>query len=336
MINVAVAGIGVWGKNVARNFYHIPEANLVFCYDADPSCIEWVRKNFPEVRIADNYGQIVTNHHIDAVIIATPAPTHFELARKALQAGKNVLVEKPLALNSHHAAGLVSLSRKGGRKLMVGHLLKYHPAVQEMRTRIRAGELGNIYYIHSQRLGLGRVREVENAMWCLAIHDIYTAVYLLDRYPERVRAVGKSFLQKGKGIEDVVFLDLFFQGEVIAHAHVSWVDPEKRRRTTVVGEKKMMVFDEIAPLPQLKVYDKGINVEQDATGFEFKIRGGNEATPPIEQRQPLKEECRHFIECVREDKTPLTDGEEGLGIVKVLEAAQKSLKRGCPVEVKSK
>jgi len=333
MINVAVAGIGVWGKNVVKNFYEVEEANLTFCYDSDPVPLRWVEENYPEVNVTDDYNNVLTNKSVGAVVIATPAHTHFELARQALCAGKHVLVEKPLTLSSSDAARLVDLSKRNGKKLMVGHLLKYHPAVLEMKKRIMAGELGKIFYIHSQRLGLGRVREVENVMWCLATHDIYTAVYLVGRYPDEVNAIGKSFLQKEKGIEDVVFLNLFFGDGVFAHIHVSWVDPEKIRRTTVVGDKKMMVFDETSSSGKLKIYDRGISIEQNGNRINFKIRKDNELAPPIGDKQPLKEECLHFIECIKEDKTPFTDGEEGLRIVKVLEAAQKSLKQACPIKV---
>jgi len=279
MINVAVAGIGVWGKNVVKNFYEVEEANLTFCYDSDPVPLRWVEENYPEVNVTDDYNNVLTNKSVGAVVIATPAHTHFELARQALCAGKHVLVEKPLTLSSSDAARLVDLSKRNGKKLMVGHLLKYHPAVLEMKKRIMAGELGKIFYIHSQRLGLGRVREVENVMWCLATHDIYTAVYLVGRYPDEVNAIGKSFLQKEKGIEDVVFLSLFFGDGVFAHIHVSWVDPEKIRRTTVVGDKKMMVFDETSSSGKLKIYDRGISIEQNGNRINFKIRKDNELAP---------------------------------------------------------
>ncbi|MCD6574169.1 Gfo/Idh/MocA family oxidoreductase [Candidatus Aerophobetes bacterium] len=334
MINIAVAGVGAWGKNVVRNFYEIKEVNLTFCYDFNPASLKWVKENFPDVNTTDDFNQVLTNKKIDAVIIATPAPTHFEFAKQALCAGKHVLVEKPLTLSSSDAARLVDLSKENNRKLMVGHLLKYHPAVLEMRRIVKAGELGKIWYIHSQRLGLGRVREVENAMWCLATHDIYTAIYLMGKYPYKVSATGESFLQKEKGIEDVVFLNLFFGEETFAHIHVSWIDPEKIRKTTVVGDNKMMVFDEIKPPPKLKIYDSGITVEQSGDKINFKIRKKNELALPIANKQPLKEECLHFIKCIREDKTPFTDGEEGLRIVKVLEAAQRSLKQNCSIEVR--
>ncbi|MBE0477979.1 Gfo/Idh/MocA family oxidoreductase [Candidatus Aerophobetes bacterium] len=334
MVNVAVAGVGVWGKNVVKNFYDVKQANLLFCYDSNPASFKWVKENYPTVKTVDDYAKVLTNTKIDAVIIATPPHTHFELSRGALDADKHVLVEKPLTLSSRDAAELVELAHKKGKKLMVGHLLRYHPAVLKMREKIETGELGKIFYIQSQRLALGRVRRVENVMWCLATHDVYTAVYLLGRYPEKVIAVGKSFLQKEKGIEDVVFLTLFFDEEVFAHIHTSWIDQEKVRKTKVVGEKKMIVFDELAsPICKLKMYDKGIHVEQEKSGINFHVRENNEAIVNVDDKQPLREECLHFIKCIEENSPPLTDGEEGLKVVKVLEAAQRSLKLGEAVDI---
>ena len=333
MVNVAVAGVGVWGKNVVRNFHEIEKANLLFCYDPNDTSLKWVKDNYPQIKVTHEYKNILNNKKIDAVVIATPPHTHFELARKALEAEKHVLIEKPLTLNSKDAAGLVDLAQKKRRKIMVGHLLKYHPAVGEMRKRIENKEIGEVCYFHSQRLSLGRVRKVENVMWCLATHDVYIAVYLLGEYPERVSAFGKSFLQKEKGIEDVVFLNLFFKGGMFAHIHASWFDVEKVRRLKIIGKEKMMIFDELAPFCKLKIYDRGIVVEENTVEATFSVRDGKVIIPQIEDKQPLKEECLHFIECLEKDKVPFTDGEEGFRVVRILEAAQASLKQEKPVKI---
>ena len=333
MINVAVAGIGSWGKNVVRNFEEIETANLVACYDSNDTALTWVRQRYPGVRVTGEYEKILSQEDIDAVIIVTPASTHFDLAKKALEAEKHVLIEKPLTLNSQEGELLIELAQKKGKKMMVGHLLKYHPAVLEMRKRIERDELGNIYYFHSQRLSLGRIRNVENVMWCLATHDIYCAVYLLGKQPEKVSAFGQSFFQRGKGIEDVVFLNLFFDDGVFAHIHASWCEAEKVRQMKIVGKKGTMVFDELNSSCKLKIYDRSIMVRESAGQTSFDVREGKLITHPVEDKKPLREECSHFIDCLKEDKVPFTDGEEGLRVVKILEAAKNSLKRGMTVKV---
>ena len=334
MVNVAVAGVGVWGKNIVRNFCEIDKANLFSCYDLKSTSLRWVKENYPEVKIVDKYEEILKDRKVDAIVIATPPHTHFELARRALEWGKNVLVEKPLTLSSRDASTLVELAQKKDKKLMVGHLLKYHPAMIKVKEMIEKGELGKIFYIYSQRLNPGRVRKVENVMWCLATHDIYLVVYFLGSYPQRVNAFGKSFLQKEKGIEDVVFLTLFFNHEIFSHLHVSWFHPEKVRETKIIGEKKMLVFDEANFPYRLRICKREIDIgKQSDDELDFQIRKEDEFFVEVEKKQPLKEECLHFIECIEEDKTPFTDGEEGFKVVKVLEAAQKSLKEGKEIKV---
>ena len=216
---------------------------------------------------------------------------------------------------------------------MVGHLMRYHPAVQEMQRQLASGVLGEICYMHSHRLGLGRVREVENVMWCLATHDVYIASYLMGMYPTRVQAIGESFLQKDKGIEDVVFLTLLFDNGVFANIHTSWVDAEKVRKTKVIGKDRLMVLDELVPSTPLTLYDRGIVAGEEGSNGMFFPRHGEVHTIEVAEKQPLHEECLHFIECVKNGQRPLTDGVEGLSVVRVLEAAQKSLKRGRIVSV---
>lgn len=333
MVNVAIVGIGAWGKNLVKNFHQLAGANLLTCCDLNNDSLKWVKENFSEINITPNYKNILKDDQIEAVVIATPPHTHFELAIAALKMGKDVLVEKPLTLSSKEAEILVEFSQKKGRKLMVGHIMKYHPVVVEMEKRINEGELGKIYYFYSQRLNFGRVRKVENAMWCLAPHDVSVALYLLKRYPVEVSAFGRSFLQKGKNIEDIVFLNLLFEDGMFASIHVSWLAPDKMRRITIVGDKKMMVFDDMESSDKLKIYNRKMVVQKKREDEFFNGEYKDTIVPRIDYQQPLKQECLHFVECIEKGITPRTNGEEGLQVVRILEAAQKSLKEKKPIKL---
>lgn len=326
MLNVAVVGAGNWGRKVIRNFYELKEVDTLFCYDVNPSSRRWVKKNYPEVITVTRYEDILENKEIPAVVITTPAWTHFFLARKALNAGKHVFVEKPLTLKAEDAEFLVNLAKAKGKILMVGHILRYHPAVQVMKRIIDEGKLGRIYYTYSQRLNVGRVREVENVMWCLAPHDISIVLYLLGKEPTRVSACGGCFLQKEKSIEDVIFLNLTFEGGIFSHIHVSWFDPTRIRKTVVVGEEEVIVLNELSSQEPLKLY-----TIKRKKGTDIAL--GEATLLSVPDYEPLKEECLHFIRCILTNTSPLTDGQEGLRVVKILEMAQKSLKKGSPVKI---
>lgn len=326
MLNIAIVGIGNWGKKVIRNFYELQEVDTLFCYDLNPSSLKWIRENYPEVITVTSYEDILDSKKISAVVITTPPWTHFFLAKKALEAGKHVFVEKPLTLKAKDAEFLVTLAERQGKILMVGHILRYHPAIQVMKEIIKKGELGRIYYTYSQRLNLGRVRGVENAMWCLAPHDISIILYLLEKDPRQVSAYGGCFLQREKSIEDVVFLSLTFDKGVFSHIHVSWLDPTRTRKTVVVGENKVIVLDELSPQKKLKLY----TIERKK-GIDITL--GEAISPPVPDGEPLREECLHFITCILTNTPPLTDGQEGLRVVKILEMAQKSLEKGSPMKV---
>ncbi len=245
-----------------------------------------------------------------------------------LEAGKDVYVEKPLTLEVAHAEELCKLAKERNLILMVGHLLLYHPGVQYMKKMVTDGTLGEVYYIYCQRVNLGKVRKDENALWSFAPHDLSVVLHLLGMEPTDVCARGSDFLQKG--IEDVVFVDLKFPGGKMAHVHVSWLDPHKLRKFTVVGSQKMVVFDDMDASEKIKVYDKGVDRagEVVAYGDSLTVRNGDILIPKISLQEPLKLECAHFVECVRDRKKPLTDGLDGLRVVKVLDAAQRSLKNG--------
>ena len=334
IVTVAVVGVGGWGKNIARNYAQMPRAYLKYVCDLDSDRLADIQIQLGVDNVTTEFDDLLRDPAIEAIIIATPAPTHYEFCRQALLAGKDVYVEKPFVLSAEHAQEIVSLADEHDRILMVGHLLEYHPVVQELRRMISSGELGDIHYIYSQRLNLGTVRKDENALWSFAPHDISVILYLLGLSPSDVSARGQAYLQPG--VEDVVFLSLNFGGTAMGHVHVSWLDPHKVRRITIVGSKRMAVFDDLQPNEKLKIYDKGAELNEDYDSFAeyVGLRFGDITVPYIKVGEPLRIECEHFMKCVRERKTPLSDGEDGLRVVQVLEAAKESLeKNGSPVSI---
>ena len=334
MIEVAVVGVGGWGKNLARNYYQLPEANLRYICDLDPKKLAAMERQYPGSQTTGSFDEVLGDPDLQAVVIATTGPTHYALARQALLAGKDVYVEKPFVLEVEQAVELNEIADKNDRVLMVGHLLEYHPVVQRLRGMIDAGDLGNVYYIYSQRLNLGTVREDENALWNFAPHDISSILYLIGKEPVDVSARGQDYLQRD--VEDVVFLTLSFEDRTMAHIHVSWLDPHKVRRLTIVGSDKMAVFDDLEATEKLRIYDKGAKLSQEYDTFAeyIGLRFGDITIPYVKSGEPLRTECLHFIECVTERNRPLSDGQDGLRVVRVLDAAQKSLKNnGVPVTI---
>jgi len=335
MIEVAVVGVGGWGKNLARNYYQLPEANLRYICDLDEDKLEAMRQQYPGVAMTKSYDEVLEDPELNAVVIATTGPTHYRLAKQALVAGKDVYVEKPFVLEVDQAVELTNMAEESGRVLMVGHLLEYHPVVTRLKTMIEAGELGDVYYIYSQRLNLGTVREDENALWNFAPHDISSILYLIDKKPIDVSARGQGYLQRD--VEDVVFLTLSFEDNTMAHIHVSWLDPHKVRKLTIVGSDKMAVFDDLEAAEKLKIYDKGAKLSQEYDTFAeyIGLRFGDITIPHVKVGEPLRTECLHFVDCVANRKQPLSDGQDGLRVVRVLDAAQRSLKsNGVPVAIK--
>lgn len=328
MLNIAVLGYGYWGPNLVRNFASLPNVRLKTVCDSDEKSLAKLHSRFPDIETTTDGDDVFNDESIEAVVIALPAELHGEFARQALVSGKHVFVEKPLSMTVASAKELVQLSEDNGQILMVGHLLLFHPAVERMKQLIDLGELGPIYYLYSQRVNLGLVRTRENALWSLAPHDVSVLLYLLDEIPFSVSATGSSYLQEG--IEDTVFVHLKFSEKKMAHIHVSWLDPHKVRKLTVVGQKKMAVFDDVEPVEKIKVFDR--SVEPPATyssyGDALTLRFGDIYIPHIEMVEPLRLECRHFIDCILEGRQPRTDARRGLDVVRVLEAAHRSLKEG--------
>lgn len=333
-IGIAVVGTGDWGANLVRNFARLPGARLAAVCDSDPKRLAATAAQYPGVRAMSAIEEVAADPEVQGVVVSASAVSHYPLARVLLEAGKDVYVEKPLALEVAHAEDLVRLARERGRILMVGHLLLYHPAVRYLKGMIERGELGDLYYIYSQRVNLGKVRRDENALWSFAPHDLSVILHLLDTEPIDVVARGSAFLQGH--VEDVVFVDLRFPGGKLAHVHVSWLDPHKLRKFTVVGSQKMVVFDDMEASEKVRIYDKGVDRAGEVVSYgdALTVRSGDILIPKLSLQEPLTIECKHFVECVRERRVPLTDGEGGLRVVKVLAAAQASLAQGgAPVPV---
>ncbi|MGH8196980.1 MAG: Gfo/Idh/MocA family protein [Steroidobacteraceae bacterium] len=333
-IQVAVVGVGGWGKNLARNLHQLPEANLRYVCDLNRTKLDQLARQLPGAQLTSDLDLVLRDPEVQAVVVATPAPRHHPICKAALEAGKDVFVEKPFTLEVAHAEELIALAKKNQRVLMVGHLLEYHPVVTRLREMIGREDFGKLYYIYSQRVNLGTVRADENALWNFAPHDISVIMFLLGSAPTDVTARGQCYLQKG--VEDVVFLTMNFDGKAMAHVHVSWLDPHKIRKLTLVGDRKMAVFDDLEATEKLRVYDKGAQVNQDYNTFAeyVGLRFGDITMPYIKVGEPLQIECRHFIDCVRTRKQPVSDGQDGLRVVQVLDAAQRSLElNGEPVRL---
>ncbi|MCK5305570.1 MAG: Gfo/Idh/MocA family oxidoreductase [Candidatus Omnitrophica bacterium] len=334
IVNTAVIGVGNWGKNLVRNFAELSNSNLIACCDLDEKKLEKIKKSFPKVSVTKNVNDVLRDPEIDAIIVATSASTHFKMAKKCLLSGKHVFVEKPLCLHVKDVNELNKIAKEKNKKIMVGHLLEYHPAVNYLKDFIKSGKLGDIYYIYSQRVNLGKIRDDENALWSLAPHDISVILYLLNEEPVSVAARGEYYLQKD--LEDVVFLNLQFKDKKMANIHLSWLDPHKIRKITVVGNKKMVVFDDMEATEKIKIYDKGADPKGKYVSYEESItlRNGDILIPSFTLKEPLKLECQHFLDCIIKNKKPLSDGYDGLRVVRVLEAARKSLKKnGVPVRL---
>ncbi|MCC6349009.1 MAG: Gfo/Idh/MocA family oxidoreductase [Candidatus Eisenbacteria bacterium] len=333
-IGIAVVGTGDWGANLVRNFSNLPGARLVAVCDADAKRLEKTAAQYAGTKAYSDVAQVAADPDIQGVVVAASAVSHYPLAKSLLEAGKDVYVEKPLTLEVAHAEELCRLAKQKGRVLMVGHLLLYHPGVQYLKKMVQDGSIGDLLYIYCQRVNLGKVRRDENALWSFAPHDLSVVLHLLEAEPLDVVARGSDFLQSG--VEDVVFVDMKFPGGKLAHVHVSWLDPHKLRKFTVVGSQKMVVFDDMEASEKIRIYDKGVDRAGQIVSYgdALTVRSGDILIPKISLQEPLRLECLHFVECVRDRKTPLTDGLGGLRVVKVLDAAQKSLRSGgAPVAI---
>jgi len=334
-IVIAQIGCGYWGPNLLRNFYSLPGCTVKWVAEVSEARRQFVGANFPGVQTTDVFAQAIEDPAVDAVIVATPAATHFELARAALLAGKHVFVEKPLATRTVDADELIALAARQNRVLMVGHTFLFNPAVEKLRDMLSAKELGDLFYIYCQRLNLGQLRKDVNAWWNLAPHDLAILVHLMDEeMPVSITASGMAYLQPG--IEDVVFATVKWANGIAGHIHVSWLDPGKVRKLTFVGSRKMVVYDDIAD-SKLAIYDKGFDRvprigEQmsfdDPLTHTIRMRSGDIVLPFIPNEEPLKREAKHFIQCIVEGKEPLAGPQHARKIVALLEAGELSMKSG--------
>lgn len=334
-LNVAAVGAGYWGKNLIRNFATTARSNLKYVCDLDEKRLAIQKKNYPFIETTTDFHEALSDREVDAVVIATEVPTHFSIAQQSLEAGKHTYVEKPMTSTADESKELVDLAKEKGVKLMVGHLLEYHPGVNFLKEAIDKGDVGQPYYVYTQRVNLGIVRKDENAWWSLAPHDISIICYLLGSEPESVAAQGQCYLQKD--IEDVVFATIKFTDGKMANVHCSWLDPHKIRKVTVVGSEKMVTFDDMEATEKVRMYDKAAAIKQDITTSYMEVislRFGDIVIPKIPGGEPLALECSHFIDCVLDNKAIRSDGPDGLRVVRILEAGQKSLKNhGEPVKL---
>ncbi len=322
-VRLAVIGAGPWGRNHVRVAASLPSAELTAVCDIDAGRREQVRSRYPGVLVTQRAEEAMAQ--ADAVVVATPAATHATLAEAAIRRGLPVLVEKPFALSVADGERVAELGEDRGVPVMVGHLLLFHPAIERLSAMLKAGELGTPFYLYSQRVNLGQVRPDESALWSFGPHDISVALHLLGEKPAWVSAHGKSYLQPG--IEDVVFLVMEFESGVMAHVQLSWLDPHKERRLTVVGSQRMVVFDDMQPREKLKVYDKGVSrpPEYGSYGESLALREGDIFLPRIPTVEPLAAELAHFVDVVRGSVAPKSDARDGVEVLRVLEAAQRSM-----------
>jgi len=331
-LHLAQVGVGYWGPNLVRNFLRLPEVGRFTIFDTAPERVKAICQDFPTVQVAPTFVDILGDPTVDAVAVALPAELHFEYAKRALEAGKHVFVEKPFAKSEAEAKILARLARERGKTLMVGHTFLFSNAVAYVKDYLDRGELGDLYYILCERLNLGKVRQDVNAWWNLAPHDVSIILHWLGEEPSSFRAAGFTFVQPG--IADVVFANLNFPSGRGVNIHVSWLHPNKSRKITLVGSKKMIVYDDVSTDAKVTIYDKGIDKTNISTAlpeiqnfgeFQLMHRFGDVVIPKIDQKEPVYLECRHFVECVLTGRTPICDAENGLRVVRVLEQVDKLL-----------
>jgi len=329
LIRIGVIGCGYWGPNLIRNFSHLKGSDVLICSDLGEDRLAHMRSLYPKIETTTDYRRVLARSDVDAVVVATPPETHFRLATEALRAGKHVFVEKPLALSASEGAAMVEEAKKLGRVLLVGHTFVYTAAVNKIKEVVASGELGEIFYVSTTRVNLGIFQEHVNVVWDLAPHDVSILNYILDRMPESVATQASCCIRKN--VEDVAFLAMRYPGNILAHIHVSWLNPNKIRSTTVVGSRKMLVYDDVSALEKIRIYDKGVTVtpHYDTFGeFQLSYRYGDILIPRLDDAEPLKVACQHFIDCVEKGVPPRSSAVHGLEVVRVLEAAVESIRDG--------
>lgn len=335
-IGIGIIGCGYWGINYVRVFSELPNSQMLKVCDLAEERLNHIRQRFPAVETCNTIRQLLHGPRIDAVVVATPSSTHHEIVKECLLLDKHVLVEKPLVMEVAEGEELIALAQERNQVLMVGHTFLYNPGIQKMKSCIWDDDFGEIYYLHATRTNLGPIRKDVNALWDLVPHDISIFGYLLEAKPAWVTAVGAKLLHNCR--EDVGFITLAYPNGVLGHIHASWADPNKVREVVVVGSKKRIVFNDLNNMESIRIFEKGVSPSQtdvDSFGeFRFLVRDGDIISPKVEASEPLKNECAHFLDCVAKGGTPLSDGQNGLDVVRVLVAIEESVKRdGAPVEV---
>lgn len=328
-VRVGVVGFGYWGPNIVRNLDRLGDAELVVACDLSEANLAKFSALYPSVATTTDLDAMLSDEYaLDAVVVSTSAPSHFAIASRVLEAGKHCYVEKPLTLKSADAEALVRLADAKGVVLMVGHLMEYHSAINWIKEYIASGDLGDVLYVYMQRLNLGKVRTEENAFWSLAPHDVSIVLYLLGETPDYVSANGAAYVTEG--VQDTVFANLHFPSGKMANIHVSWLDPHKTRKLTVVGSKKMLVFDDMQATEKIWIYDRGVGAPDSALAYgeDLTLRFGDITVPWIAMKEPLSLEVQHFLDCCDANTTPRSDGRDGLRVVRVLEAVDESMAAG--------
>ncbi len=335
MIKVGLVGCGHWGPNYIRILGLMEDAKVSVACDKEKNTLQKIQKQYPQLQTATDFLSLLQSNQVDAVIIATPASTHFPMVKQSLEADKHVLVEKPLALSIEEAKELVDLAERKKRILMVGHTFLYNPAVRKMKEYIDKGTLGKIYYLLAARTHLGLIKNDVSALWDLAPHDVSIFSYLLGKMPTKVSAVGASHLTQG--LQDLAFVSLFYGDNVVGNIHISWIDSNKLRQIAVIGSKARILFDDLNPLERLRIFEKGVSLNKPYASFgEFQLllRDGDIISPKVEIEEPLKNVCVEFINSIQTGKRPFTDGQNGLDVVRVICAIQKSIEReGAPISL---
>jgi len=320
-------GFGYWGPNLVRNVDRLGDAELVAACDLNEKNLAKLADLYPHVRTTTSLATLLGDFDVDAVVVATSAPSHFAIASQVIAAGKHCFVEKPLTLTSADAEALVRAADERGVVLMVGHLMEYHSAINWIKEYIASGELGEVLYLYMQRLNLGKVRTEENAFWSLAPHDVSIVLYLLGETPDYVSANGAAYVTPG--VHDTVFANLHFPSGKMANIHVSWLDPHKVRKLTIVGSQKMLVFDDMQATEKIWIYDRGVEPKEALPyGADLQLRFGDIHVPFIKMAEPLSIEVQHFLDSCRNGSVPRSDGRDGLRVVRVLEAVDESMAAG--------
>jgi predicted dehydrogenase len=327
MIGIAIIGYGYWGPNLARNFAETEGASLAMVCDADPRRLALAQKRFPALSCAADFDEALRNPDVNAVAIATPVHTHYELAKRAIKAGKHVLVEKPLTARVDQAEELVALAEKNGVVLMVDHVFVYSPPVLKMKEMVAQGRLGKLFFIDSVRINLGLFQRDVNVVWDLAPHDLSIVDFLVDRLPVSLSAYGTT--HANHDIEDVAYLNLDYGDGLIANFHVNWLSPVKVRQMIIGGSERSLIYNDLHVDEKIKVYDRGIDVGEDPEQRHkamISYRSGDVWSPNLATREPLSQMAEHFISCIKSGQQPVSNGKTGVRIVKILDAAQRSIK----------